>query len=104
MTRNETIATKFNESIPYFVMNYGNPIEDCAINLCAAYRDLRSIDESWASSTLTKTIKKMPKSIILNVMGEVNSYENHNRFNNDECVNAVFYMLRDEASNRGIYF
>ena len=105
MTRNETTARNFNESIDYFVMNYGNPFEDCAINLCAAYRDLRSVDEGWANGTIRKTIKRMPKSIILNVLCEVNSAANRARFSsNPEAVNAVFDMLRNEASDRNIYF
>lgn len=73
--KKETIARKFNESVDYFTLNYGDPFKDCAINLLASYRDMASVSEPWANTTITKTIMRMPKSIVKNVFANVNSPE-----------------------------
>lgn len=102
MTRNETTARKFNESVDYFTPCYGNPFEDCAINLLANYRDMKSVNEDWANATIAKTIKRMPKSIIKDVMLCVNSADNHKKFDIFTGT-AVFNRLRNECSDRGIF-
>lgn len=103
----EARATRFNESVDYFCLNYGNPFEDCAINLISGYRDMMVINESWAVSTICKVLKRMSTSMLKKVAvysGSTPCYEKYevSKAGKDAwgCAN---YYIAEELGKRGIY-
>lgn len=103
MTQEEK-ATKFNEGIPHFCLNYGNPYIDCGINLICSYRDMYSVNETWADSTIHKTLHKMPIWMVENIHSSWN--EIGIRFDIDKdykgflAMTIVYANVLQEMSDR----
>lgn len=94
--KQRSAAIKFNESVDYFVLNYGCPIEDCTINLLTAYRDLSILQLEWAASTIRKTIARMPKFMLDKVYECLLTREWNG---NLDCKRDIIKLLQERIYN-----
>lgn len=111
MTRNnntaEARATKFNESVDYFCLNFGDPYIDCAINLISGYRDMCVVNKDWAVSTISKTLKRMNTSMLRKVAAYSGSTLCYEKYSESpagmDAWGDTNYYIENELMNRHIY-